>query len=121
MGSIYGRRISNDEYQTFMRNTQVLFFLGFGEDWVRENNSHVARVAELGYAKRTLKPVRWVIAVKDNSKIRRIKDLQGKRIATELVNVTKAFLKKNRIKAVVEFSWGATEVKAKSGLADAER
>jgi ATP phosphoribosyltransferase len=90
-----------------------------GEDWVRENNSHVVRVAELRYAKRTLKPVRWVIAVKDNSKIRSIKDLQGKRIATELVNVTKAFLKKKRIKASVEFSWGATEVKAKSGLADA--
>ncbi|MBN2120736.1 MAG: ATP phosphoribosyltransferase [Candidatus Omnitrophica bacterium] len=90
-----------------------------GEDWVRENDSHVLRVAELIYAKRTLKPVRWVIAVRDDSSIKSVKDLQGKRIATELVNVTKSFLKKNRVKASVEFSWGATEVKVKSGLADA--
>lgn len=90
-----------------------------GEDWIRENASHVVRVAELVYAKRTLKPVRWVIAVRDKSKIKKIKDLRGKRIATELVNTTKRFLKKHRVKATVEFSWGATEVKVKSGLADA--
>ena len=90
-----------------------------GEDWIRENSSKVKRVAELIYAKKTFRPVRWVIAVREDSKIRRVEDLQGKRIATELVNVTKQFLKKNKIKAFVEFSWGATEVKVKSGLVDA--
>jgi ATP phosphoribosyltransferase len=90
-----------------------------GEDWIRENNSRVVRVGELLYAKRTLKPVRWVIAVTAGSKIRRVKDLQGKHIATELVSVTKRFLKKNKIKATVEFSWGATEVKVRSRLVDA--
>ena len=90
-----------------------------GEDWIRENGSQVIRVSELLYAKRTLNPVRWVIAVRDDSKIKSLKGLQGKRIATELVNVTKKFLQKKGIRASVEFSWGATEVKAKSGLADA--
>ena len=90
-----------------------------GEDWVRENGSCVLRLAHLLYAKRTFRPVRWVIAVKEDSRIKKISDLQGKRISTELVNVTKNFLKKSKVKAFVEFSWGATEVKVKSGLADA--
>ncbi len=90
-----------------------------GEDWIRESSSQVKRVAELMYAKRTFKPVRWVLAVNKDSKIKKVKDLQGKRIATELVNVTKKFLKSNKVKATVEFSWGATEVKVRSGLADA--
>lgn len=87
-----------------------------GRDWVLENNSKVVKVAGLIYAKQSLKPVRWVLAVPENSSIREAKDLKNKRIATELVNVTKAFLKKKRIKADVEFSWGATEAKTKMGI-----
>ena len=90
-----------------------------GEDWILENNSKVNRLAELLYAKRTLSPVRWVVAVRDDSKIKKLKDLQGKRIATELVNYTKRFFKQKKINVDVEFSWGATEVKVKSDLVDA--
>ncbi|MFA5337892.1 MAG: ATP phosphoribosyltransferase [Candidatus Omnitrophota bacterium] len=90
-----------------------------GEDWILENNSDVIRVDELLYAKRTLNPVRWVIAVRDDSKIKKIKDLEGKRIATELANYTKKFFKEQKINVEVEFSWGATEVKVKTGLVDA--
>jgi ATP phosphoribosyltransferase len=90
-----------------------------GEDWIRENSSDVIRVEELEYAKQSLSRVRWVIAVPDGSRIRSVKGLNGKRIATELVGVTKAFLKKKKIKADVEFSWGATEVKVAAGLVDA--
>jgi len=90
-----------------------------GEDWVLENNSDVLRLAELLYSKRTLNPVRWVVAVREDSKIKKVGDLKGKRIATELVKYTKRFLKSKKINADVEFSWGATEVKVKSGLVDA--
>src|SRR4030042_227958 len=90
-----------------------------GEDWIKENNSRVIRIAELIYAKQSLRPVRWVVAVPKDSPIKGIKDLKGKQIATELVNVTKKFLNKNKIKADVEFSWGATEVKVAQGLVDA--
>lgn len=90
-----------------------------GEDWIRENSSRVIRVQGLEYAKQSLSKVRWVIAVPEGSKIRSVKDLNGKRVATELVGVTKAFLKKKKIKAEVEFSWGATEVKVAAGLVDA--
>jgi len=90
-----------------------------GEDWIKENGVDVKRVQELEYAKQSLNKVRWVIAVPEGSKIRSIKDLKGKRIATELVGVTKAFLKKNGVCADVEFSWGATEVKVAAGLVDA--
>lgn len=89
-----------------------------GNDWILENSSKVKIVADLVYAKYSLKPVRWVIAVPENSKIKRLKDLKGKRIATELVNVTKKYLSKNKVKAEVEFSWGATEVKVAAGLVD---
>lgn len=87
-----------------------------GNDWILENSSNVVRVAELIYAKQSLRPVRWVLAVPEASKVRTVKDLNGKRIATELVNVTKNYLKKNKVKAEVEFSWGATEVKAAIGI-----
>ena len=90
-----------------------------GEDWILENNSSVLRLAELLYAKRTLNPVRWVVAVRDDSKIKKLKDLKGKRIATELVKYTNKFFKSKNIDVDVEFSWGATEVKVKSGLVDA--
>lgn len=90
-----------------------------GEDWILESNSDVVRIDELVYAKQSLKPVRWVIAVPEHSSIKTLKDLNGKQIATELVNVTKKFLKINKIKADVEFSWGATEVKVAQGLVEA--
>ncbi len=89
-----------------------------GRDWVLEQRSRVKEVCELNYAKGGLRPVRWVIAVPEGSKIRRVEDLQGKRIATELVNVTKRYLRERGVSALVEFSWGATEVKAPV-LADA--
>lgn len=90
-----------------------------GEDWVLENNSDVTRLAELRYAKSTSNPVRWVVAVRNDSPIKTIKDLRGKRIATELVGYTKTYFKKNKIDVDVEFSWGATEVKVSAGLVDA--
>lgn len=90
-----------------------------GNDWIMENGSEVIRIAELIYSKQSLKPVRWVLAVPEDSPVRSLRVLEGKRIATELVNVTKNFLRKNKIKADVEFSWGATEVKVGAGLVDA--
>jgi len=90
-----------------------------GEDWIKENNSDVVEVSELIYAKQQMVPVRWVLAVKEDSGIKNIKDLENKRIATELVNVTKSYLKDKHITADVEFSWGATEVKVASGMVDA--
>ncbi len=90
-----------------------------GEDWIKENNSDVVRVAELIYAKQQMVPVRWVLAVREDSGIKSVKDLENKRIATELVNVTKNYLKDNHVTADVEFSWGATEVKVASGMVDA--
>lgn len=89
-----------------------------GKDWVLENNARVREVADLLYAKEGMRPVRWVLAVPENSKIRDIRDLRGKRVATELVEVTKAYFKKKNVKADIEFSWGATEVKPPE-LADA--
>ena len=89
-----------------------------GRDWVLEQNADVVEVAELLYAKEGFKPVRWVIAVPVDSKIKTIKDLDGKRVATELVGFTKRYLKSKGIKADVDFSWGATEVKPPH-LADA--
>lgn len=89
-----------------------------GRDWVLEQNASVHEAAELIYAKEGLRPVRWVIAVPNDSKIRKIKDLKGKRIATELVSYTKRYLRSKGIKAEVDFSWGATEVKPPH-LADA--
>lgn len=90
-----------------------------GNDWILENKSDVAKLADLAYAKQSMSPVRWVLAIPENSDIRSVKDLEGKRIATELVEVTKDFLKKNNVKADVEFSWGATEVKVAVKLVDA--
>ncbi len=89
-----------------------------GRDWVLEQNADVVEVAELPYAKEGFRPVRWVIAVPVDSKIKTIKDLDGKRIATELVGYTKRYLKSKGIRADVDFSWGATEVKPPQ-LADA--
>lgn len=90
-----------------------------GNDWILENNSDVTRLSELLYAKQTTNKVRWVLAVPEDSKIKTIKDLEGKKIATEVVNVTKQYLAKHKVKADVEFSWGATEAKVATGLVDA--
>ena len=89
-----------------------------GRDWVLEQNARVKEVCPLQYAKGGLQPVRWVVAVPNESSIRRLKDLKGKRVATELVQYTRRFLRERGIEANVEFSWGATEVKAPR-LADA--
>ncbi|MCK5260109.1 MAG: ATP phosphoribosyltransferase [Candidatus Omnitrophica bacterium] len=90
-----------------------------GADWILENSSKVVSLADLVYAKQSSVKVRWVLAVPEKSKIKSVKDLKGKRIATEVVNVTKRYLRKNKIKADVEFSWGATEAKVAGGLVDA--
>jgi len=82
-----------------------------GRDWVAENNADVVIISELVYAKTSKKPVKWVLAVHKDSDIKSVKDLEGKRIATEAVQMTKRYLKKNNVNAEVEFSWGATEVK----------
>ncbi len=89
-----------------------------GLDWITEQSADVEQVAELNYAKEGLRPVSWVVAVPNDSDIQKIADLEGKRISTELVGVTKKFLQKHNISAQVEFSWGATEVKPPQ-LADA--
>ena len=83
-----------------------------GYDWIIENGSKVHEVGEFLFSKVSRKPARWVLCVPENSPIKTVKDLEGKRIATEVVNLTKKYLKKNGVKAEVEFSWGATEVKA---------
>ena len=90
-----------------------------GNDWILENNSQVVRITDLIYAKQSLGKVRWVLAVPQNSGIKSIRDLKGKRIATELVSVTKEYFRRHKVKVEVEFSWGATEVKVSSGLVDA--
>ncbi len=83
-----------------------------GHDWIVENGSDVVEVTELIYAKQGMRPVRWVVAVPNDSPIKSVKDLQGKRIATEAVGLTTRYLADNDVEAEVEFSWGATEVKA---------
>src|SRR5438046_5035766 len=83
-----------------------------GYDWIQENGSDVHEVGEFLFSKATRQPARWVLAVPEDSPIKSVKDLAGKRIATEVVNITKRYLKKHGVKAEVEFSWGATEVKA---------
>lgn len=82
-----------------------------GKDWVENNQSDVARLAEMTFSKTSTKPTRWVIAVPEDSPIRSISDLQGKVIATEAVEMTRKYLADHGVTAEVEFSWGATEVK----------
>ena len=83
-----------------------------GHDWIHENGSDVHEVGEFMFSKATRQPARWVLAVPEHSPVKSVKDLRGKRIATEVVNITKKYLKRHGVKAEVEFSWGATEVKA---------
>ena len=89
-----------------------------GADWIQENDAKVVELAELVFSKVSRRPVRWVLAVPNESSIHTVKDLQGKRIATEVVNLTRRWLASHGVEAIVEFSWGATEVKPPR-LADA--
>jgi ATP phosphoribosyltransferase len=90
-----------------------------GKDWILDSGADVVEVASISYSKQGMGPVRWVLAVPESSPIRSVKDLEGKRIATELVNVTRRYLEENGVNAFVEFSWGATEAKPGAGLVDA--
>jgi len=90
-----------------------------GKDWIAENSSDVHVVEDLIYSKVSARPARWVLAVPYNSKIQKLKDLEGKKISTELVEFTKNYFSERNINVNIEFSWGATEAKVVSGLADA--
>ena len=90
-----------------------------GKDWIAENESDVQVVADLVYSKVSSRPARWVLAVPYDSKISNLEDLEGKKISTELVNYTMKYFAERKINVSVEFSWGATEAKVVSGLADA--
>ncbi|MDY6903089.1 MAG: ATP phosphoribosyltransferase [Thermodesulfobacteriota bacterium] len=90
-----------------------------GKDWIAENNSDVHVVTDLVYSKASAKPARWVVAVAGDSGINKLEDLEGKTVSTEMVNYTTRFFKEKNINVNVEFSWGATEAKVVSGLADA--
>jgi len=90
-----------------------------GKDWIAENSSDVHVVEDLVYSKVSARPARWVLAVPYDSQIKKIEDLEGKKIATELIEFTKNYFSERNINVNVEFSWGATEAKVVSGLADA--
>ncbi len=90
-----------------------------GKDWTMENESDVVVVADLVYSKVSRKPTRWVVAVPGDSTITKLEDLEGKKISTELVNFTRRYFKEKDINVDIEFSWGATEAKVVSKLADA--
>lgn len=91
---------------------QGIFDAGLtGEDWILETRADVVEVADLVYAKASLRPVRWVLAVAEDSDIQSVYDLEGKRIATEVVNIARDYLARKGVQAQVEFSWGATEAK----------
>jgi ATP phosphoribosyltransferase len=83
-----------------------------GKDWILESSADVVEVEELAYSKSTARAYRWVLAVPEDSDIQRVQDLEGKHIATELVHVTRQYLQRHGVSAEVEYSWGATEVKA---------
>ncbi len=90
-----------------------------GKDWIAENESDIHLVSDLIYSKVSSRPARWVLAVPYDSKIKKIEDCEGKKIATEMTNFTRGYFKERKINVSVEFSWGATEAKVVSGLADA--
>lgn len=117
----YIPQVDDDELEIrFIRAQEVSRYVEHGNldagitgyDWVVENGSKVHEVGEFIFSKATRQPARWVLAVPENSPVKSVKDLEGKRIATEVVNITRRYLRKNKVKAEVEFSWGATEVKA---------
>jgi ATP phosphoribosyltransferase len=118
----YFPRMDDDQIQVIMLRAQemsryvadgVLDAGITGYDWIRENESDVVEVCELAYSKATSKPARWVLAVPAESKVRRPEDLKGGIVATELVNATRSYFADKNIDVKVEFSWGATEVKAR--------
>jgi ATP phosphoribosyltransferase len=90
-----------------------------GKDWTQENQSDVEVIAEMVYSKVSFRPTRWVLAVPHDSPVKKLEDLKGKRVATEMVNFTKRYFAERNIPVEVEFSWGATEAKAAQGLVDA--
>jgi ATP phosphoribosyltransferase len=90
-----------------------------GKDWIAENESDIHIVSDLIYSKVSSRPARWVLAVPYDSKIKKIEDCEGKKVATEMTNFTRRYFKQRNIDVNVEFSWGATEAKVVSGLADA--
>ena len=118
----YFPRIDDDEIQLIMLRAQEMsryvadgvLDAGFtGYDWIMENGSQIHEVCELLYSRSTSKPARWVLAVPNESKVEKSEDLAGGIIATELINVTKRYFEEKNIDVKVEFSWGATEVKAR--------
>ena len=118
----YFPRINDEQIQLIMLRAQEMsryvedgvLDAGFtGHDWILENKSSVHQVCELFYSKATSNPARWVLAVPNESKVKKPEDLDDGIIATELVGVTKEYFKKKGIRVKVEFSWGATEVKAR--------
>jgi len=123
----YFPSIDDDELEAILIRAQEMahyvelgaFDVGLtGKDWIIETGADVVEVADLVYSKASMRPVRWVLAVPENSPIKTVKDLEGKHIATEVVNITRKYLESNGVTAAVEFSWGATEVKPPD-LADA--
>ncbi len=118
----YFPRINDEQIQLIMLRAQEMsryvedgvLDAGFtGQDWILENKSKVHEVCQLLYSKATSNPARWVLAVPNESKVKKAEDLEGGIIATELIGVTKEYFKKKGINVKVEFSWGATEVKAR--------
>lgn len=118
----YFPRIDDPQIQLIMLRAQEMsryvedgvLDAGFtGYDWIQENNSDVHQVCELKYSKATSNPARWVLAVPNESSIQKAADLEGGIIATELVNATRRFFEQKKVNVKVEFSWGATEVKAR--------
>ena len=116
----YAPRIDDDEIECLMFRAQEMaryvergvMDVGLtGKDWIMESGAEVVEVADLVYSKATAQGFRWVVAVPEDSEILTVKDLQGKRIATELVEATKRYLAGHGVSAEVEFSWGATEIK----------
>ncbi|MEJ2745927.1 MAG: ATP phosphoribosyltransferase, partial [bacterium] len=119
-GRSYVPRIDDEELEGILIRAQeisryveegVLDIGLTGLDWILESDSKVEEVANLVYGKQGFRPVRWVLAVPNDSPIKSVTDLEGKRIATEVVNITRKYLKEKGVNAQVEFSWGATEVK----------
>jgi ATP phosphoribosyltransferase len=90
-----------------------------GKDWIIENDSHVVEVQDLIYSKASVRQARWVLVVRDDSPIRALEDMEGKRISTELVKFTERYFRERNINVHVEFSWGATEAKVVESLVDA--
>jgi ATP phosphoribosyltransferase len=110
--------VRSQEMATYVANGTLDLGLT-GLDWILETGAKVEEVCDLVYSKNSDQPCRWVLVVAQDSPIQSVEDLQGKRVATELVNFTRSYLAERGIECEVEFSWGATEAKAVEGLVDA--